>query len=279
MNKLTFILSVLLVIQIFFFFFFQTNNIKLKIQEIRDSHLAKITKGSKIIHLSDLHIKRYGSREKRLVKLLKSINADIIFITGDFISKNRGIKPCTDVINAFKGDSMVIGILGNSDHSYGSESIDTDLLVGELKRIGVVILINQSNKLTFKSDGDIKTPPLYIVGLDDNFLNYDNIFRAGTNVPQDSTRILLAHSPHIIEKIDTKGINLVLSGHTHGGQIVIPFIGPVYTNDPCRAKKRYVSGLYEDDEYTKLYVNRGIGTSNVPIRMFCRPEITLIKFI
>jgi predicted MPP superfamily phosphohydrolase len=118
---------------------------------------------------------------------------------------------------------------------------------------------------------------VYIVGLDDNYLFYDNIFKAMNNVPASSPKILLAHAPNIIDKIDVKGINLILSGHTHGGQINIPFIGALYLNPVSWSQRKIVAGLYNFE--TKVFVSKGVGTTLIPMMLFCRPEIVVLEFV
>lgn len=276
MKLLAKLLILILVLEIYGFFYLQTNHIILKTQQITDSELSKTLKDLKIVQISDLHIRRFGDREKRLVSFIKNINPDIIFITGDFAANNKGIQSCIELLEKFPVSSKTLAILGNNDHTYKSEAINTDLLIKELNKIGITVLINESVKITIEDKAKMIQSFFYVVGLDDNYLWLDDIFKAMENVPEGSPKILLAHAPNIVEKINTKGINLILSGHTHGGQIALPFIGALYTNPICNAKKKFVSGLYKED--TNLYVNRGIGTVEIPLRLFARPEITVFEF-
>jgi hypothetical protein len=105
----------------------------------------------------------------------------------------------------------------------------------------------------------------------------DDFFVATANLPSKSKEILLAHSPDIASKINLDNINLILSGHTHGGQVKLPFLGAIYTNRACNSAFKFVSGLYYYQN-VKVYVNRGIGTSFFPLRFLSRPEITVFKF-
>lgn len=276
MRKIKFILITILIFEIGYFFYRETNDIIVNTQEITDGALANILGDLRVIQISDLHIKKFGVREKRLIRLIDKINPDIIFITGDFISRNKAIKPCIKIVGQLVSKCPVIAVLGNGDHSYKKKFVDTEWLIKGLKEKGVKILVNESIRLTVKETGLETDNSLYIIGLDDNYRWLDDIFKATRNVPENSPKILLAHSPNIIEKINIKGINLILSGHTHGGQIVLPFIVAIYTNPVCNARKKFISGLYMED--TKLYVNRGIGTSGICLRLFCKPEITMFKF-
>lgn len=276
MKKLRIFLIGILLIEIVYFFYRETVSVKVETPLIESRELFEILNGLKVAQISDLHIKRVGIREKQLIDIINKINPDILFITGDFISDNEGIVPCLEILRSIAVGRTIIAILGNSDHSFEKKYINTGLLVQELKKIGIIVLRNESLKVTIRNKINRNTQILYIIGLDDNYLWFDDIFKAKRNVPESGVKILLAHSPHIIEKINTEGINLILSGHTHGGQIDLPLIGALYTNPVCNAKKKFISGLYSED--TKLYVNRGIGTSSLPLRIFCKPEITLFNF-
>lgn len=278
MKKLKIMLVIILIIEVGYFFYVETNDIVITTQEIQDFELQEVLGKLRVIQISDLHIKKIGSREKRLISLINKINPNIIFITGDFVSRNEGITPCIEVLKQITEKHLVVAIFGNSDHYHKDKAIDTELLVKGMEEIGMKVLVNESLKLTVKGTIPATNHSLYVVGLDDNYLWYDNIFKAMNNVPEDSPKILLAHCPNIIEKINTKGINLVLSGHSHGGQIVLPLVGALTTSAPCNAKKKFISGLYNDGS-SNLYVNRGIGTGGkIPMRLFCKPEITLFKF-
>ncbi len=255
------------------FLFQETNDIETTLVTIRNRKLAEAAGGARMAQITDLHISRLGSRERRLQNAIERLDPDVIFITGDLVASDAGIKPCIELIATMTKRRTVIAVLGNNDHSYRENRVDTKLLVRKLREAGARVLRNESVRL--QCDGT-ESPPLYVVGLDDNFLWYDDYFRAMTNVPAHVPKILLAHSPGIVEKIPAEEVDLVLSGHTHGGQIVLPFIGALYTNPSLLSWKRFVAGMYK--EGTTLYVNRGIGSAVLPVRLFSRPEITVFKF-
>jgi predicted MPP superfamily phosphohydrolase len=276
MKKLRIILFILLFAEIVYFFYLETNSIEITVQDIEDNELANVIGGVKVVHISDLHVKKAGRREKRLVELMRQIDPDIIFITGDFLLDNRLIEPCIETLRCLS-DYLVVAVLGNSDYLSNGKNVNTEVFVEEIRGMGIKVLMNEAIKVTISRPEYDDKSCVYIIGLDDNYLGFDDIFTAMNNVPGESPKILLAHTPNIVEKIKTDGINLILSGHTHGGQICLPFIGPVYYNGECNARKKYYSGLFKEDIF--LYVNRGIGTSLIPVRLFCRPEITVFRFI
>jgi hypothetical protein len=259
--------------ELVFFAYDQTTGIVVETPTIVDARLAAALGAARVVQISDLHITRPGRRERKLASTIERINPDIILITGDLVSGNDGIGSCRDLLRRLAVGRTVIAVLGNNDHRFREALIDTELLVRELRKAGVCVLVNGSVRLTVTAPGSV---PVYVVGLDDNFTGHDDIFKALENVPADAPKILLAHSPAINEKINSAGINLILSGHTHGGQIAVPFWGALYTNPVSRSRKKYVAGLYRDG--TQVYVNRGIGTVVVPLRLFSRPEVTLFHF-
>lgn len=276
MKKLTLLLLAVLIGEAILFMYKETTDIRIIPVQIKDLALKDVLNGIRVVQISDFHVKKYGSIEKKLLRIIKKISPDVIFVTGDFIESNAGIVPCIRVMKELTGLAVVIGVLGNSDYSNKKKAVDTKRLVDEMRTCGVKLLINESVRLIAKDAKHDKKKVLYIVGLNDNYLWKDDIFKAMRNVPVKGTKILLAHSPNIIEKINTEGINLILTGHTHGGQIVMPVFGALYLNPVCNARKLYKSGFYQED--TPLYVNRGIGTSLISLRMFCKPEVTLFTF-
>lgn len=133
----------------------------------------------------------------------------------------------------------------------------------------VHILLNE-NVAIYKNGS-----PIYIAGVDDPYIGYDNVESALRKIREEDVVILLAHSPQIIDKCIGK-VDLILSGHTHGGQVIIPFFGPLFVPLPYEYRK-FTYG-YFDFNRTKMFVSRGIGTSIFPIRFLCPPEIVIIEF-
>jgi uncharacterized protein len=128
------------------------------------------------------------------------------------------------------------------------------------------VLRNQSDSL------NVGGRQLWLLGVDDLYLDQDDLPAAMADVPKGATTILLCHSPDIAEEATAANIDLVLSGHTHGGQVRLPFLGPLVV--PIH-DTQYVAGLFTSG-HTQLYVNRGIGMVYPPIRFKARPEVTLL---
>lgn len=248
----------------------ELNRIDIKLKELPDEF-----DGLKILHISDLHLKGESDLTRIIKDVLDFIYADIGIVTGDFMDSWAGKTACSSILNNLNTRYGVYGVLGNHDHR-----LDVELLLKTLEGFGVKMLINKSDVIR------IKNIPLQMIGVDSGV--YDDPFMkskedlnlAMTNVAKDDFKILLSHSPDIFEKTPEVKINLVLSGHTHGGQIRLPIIGPIYTSSKYGSK--YASGLYERNG-TFMYVNRGIGSSKdslfpFPIRLNCPPEIAMIRF-
>ncbi len=218
-----------------------------------------------IAHISDLH---FGSSNNivygNVVSIVKSIKPSVIAITGDIVSKSEAEEESLKFIGKISKIAPVFIVWGNWDHwSLGSA---LKKFKGEVESLGEVrVLINENVELE---------KGFYLVGVDDPYIGYDDLGKAlnGTF----GIRILLAHSPQIIDK--AKGnTDFVLSGHTHGGQVVLPFVGPIFVPLP-RKFRNYVSGLYKVGN-TTMYVSRGVGTSILPVRFNCPPEIAVFTFL
>ena len=219
----------------------------------------------KIVQISDLHLKKIGKRERKLLKKIEEISPDFIFITGDFIDwRSRNLNSLEGFWRelSFDREGKVFGIYGNHDH----RNPEFKILKEILKRNKVRILDNESISLRRNNEF------IYLLGVDDPHLGYDNIEKTTKDLEKKRVSILLAHSPEIFRKVKDKRINLVLTGHTHGGQIDIPFISNLIL--PLKYDKKYKRGLFKE-EGKFLYVNRGIGTTVMPVRFNALPEITL----
>ncbi|MEW6623905.1 MAG: metallophosphoesterase [Bacillota bacterium] len=218
-----------------------------------------------ILHLSDLHSKLYGAKQKELLALINRYHYDMTAITGDLDSKSNP--------NAEPGIHLVEGLLskpvyfvpGNHDWATGYYFKDT------IRAMGVKILENAEQQF-FKNGESI-----WIVGVDDPYSGRADLTSALAHVNSQSPRILLAHAPEIYSKAVQEQIDLVLVGHTHGGQFRIPFVGAVVVpGQGFFPKLDY--GLYYSDQ-TTMVINAGLGESVLPIRFNSRPEIVFVTLI
>lgn len=232
---------------------------------IRDAPLARSLGGLKIIQISDIHLTRgITNREKDLIEKINALKPDFIFITGDFLDDLTQVDSAVELIRALHAKIGIWGVPGNTDHI----SIDGRALASALAPGGIQFLINEAQRVQ-TAVGKY----FWLVGVDENVYHRADLSQALARVPPGSPVLLLAHAPYIFEQAAERNINLVLAGHTHGGQVGIPFL--VRLSDYAN-RTPYMRGLFRKGS-TKLYVNRGIGMKTLPIRFLCRPEITVLE--
>ena len=227
----------------------------------------KALKGIKIVFASDFHIKFY--EEKRLQKIVKMINnesPDLILSTGDFFSgyKNKStlnIEKITKYLGELKSNYGFFTSLGNHDFYRGN-----DIVTKELEKEGITVLSNNHTSV------NIKDKTIYIAGVEDLKTGKPDVKKALENT--DGIKILLTHSPDVFKNVG-QDVNLTLAGHLHGGQVRFPFIGAVFC--PSEFGTKYAMGIFEENN-KKMVVTSGIGTSKLPIRFLCMPEIVVIEF-
>ncbi|WP_323702756.1 metallophosphoesterase [Mammaliicoccus sp. Dog046] len=231
---------------------------------------SQLKSNLKVVHISDLHIGYYSGIEDlhQLVLRINKLDADIVCFTGDCFDNIKFVPfDLNLVIPLFKTIQSNFGkffVPGN--HDYGSDGIETVIRI--MKQSDFHVLINE-HKLVKTPQGNI-----LIHGIDDICFgrpNFESSFEGYLH--NVDYRICLMHEPDKAHLIDPN-INLILSGHTHGGQVRLPFYGAIYT--PAFGKL-YKSGLYHLRKQQYLYVNRGIGVTRLPIRIFCSPEIAVFN--
>ncbi len=248
--------------------------------QVRDLHLSfpnlpPAFDGYTILHLSDLHITKLGKLERRVMEIIGGREVDTCFITGDVTAKPRASDVFRRVCSAIRHRDPIYMVLGNSEHK---PWIDTPTLVEVLKFEGLEMLINSS--AIIRRGGD----HIRVVGVDDAYSQLDDIDMAFKGVSENEFVVFLTHSPCVAPKGIEKGADLILAGHTHGGQVRFPFLGVIFTH--TRSHKALNDGLYTSDRLAKLlkadpghavlFVSRGIGTSRLHIRLLCPPEIVYI---
>lgn len=253
-----------LVVLTFYSFYIEPNQINVTDYTINDKDLS----GIKVVFAGDFHIKPHQKKRlKKIIELINNQNPDIVLSTGDFPSGH--IKaltmPIEDIAKEFKNITAKHGFytsLGNHDQYFG-----TDYIIKHLENNNIKVLYNSNTKIK------IKGKDLFIAGIQYKPKDKSIIEKSLENTKKPI--IMLTHSPDEITKMPDN-INLILAGHTHGGQIVLSFIGPVFT--ASKYYKKYVQGFI-DDNGKKLITTRGIGVSILPFRFNCPPEIVIINFI
>jgi predicted MPP superfamily phosphohydrolase len=223
--------------------------------------------GIRIAHFSDVHYGFYYGPEDlaRLVKTIAALNADLIVFTGDLFDGEviPFAEECTSLIKQLNAPLGKFASMGNHDYYTGSDRVYDVYEAG-----GFEVLRNRH--VTIQMSGQA----IQLAGVDDMLLGDPDLNLTLGRIDPATFTVLLAHEPEFADYHHPHSVDLQLSGHTHGGQIRIPLVGEIIT--PPGGKK-YVQGLYPLKEYERyIYTNRGIGTSHIPIRLFCRPEVTLL---
>ncbi|MDQ1003910.1 putative MPP superfamily phosphohydrolase [Neobacillus niacini] len=242
--------------------------------EIKHSLIPTSFNGIKIVQFSDTHLGfHYNVNQfKKLVERINQLEPDLIFFTGDLLDEPNKYDEINKVALILQQLNATIGkycIYGNHDHGgYGSE-IYRNLM--ELSNF--TVLLNES-LLIKQTDGS----SISLLGIDDRMLGRPDLKTAMKQVPEDSFKLLLSHAPDVADEALSYGIHWQLSGHSHGGQVKIPFVGALVI--PPFAQN-YPEGLYSIGENNplSLYVNRGIGTTRLPFRFMAKPELTVFTLI
>jgi uncharacterized protein len=234
-------------------------------QEMVIENLPDELDGLRILHISDLHAKKPVPRLNRAQKLIAGVDADLAVITGDFkhtfrTPDQKPLPALKRIIDAIHSRLGTYGIIGNKE--------DTDL-VPHLENLGVAMFENGTKKII------INNAPFWIIGVSNAqyYRKMPPIEQTLQHVEGEGFRLLLAHSPDILAKLTNQKIDLVLAGDTHGGQIHLPFIGPMKIKS--KISGHYVRGTIFQGN-TIMFISRGLGWSGLPVRLLCRPEISVI---
>ena len=241
----------------------EANSLSLERVEIRLKRLPKQLDGFKIIHLSDIHHSPFTGLEqiKRVVKVANRLKPDIFLLTGDYVSHDTEyIGPVAAVLGKLKAKYGIYACLGNHDHWTDAELV-THLFRGE----GINMLVNEG--LRFEARG----ASFWLAGVDDYMVGETDVPAALRGSFPDEMKLLLAHNPIIFRESARAGVDLTLSGHTHGGQIKV-------RSDEKRIlpQRKLKAGLHAKRN-SQIYITRGIGTVVVPMRYQCPPEISLLE--
>lgn len=221
--------------------------------------------GFRIAQVSDLHHSLIVPQAdiESVMRLTQSLNADLIALTGDYTTaRTRYIEPCAELLGHLSAPAGVWAVLGNHDHY-----TDAELTTRALTRARINVLNNANTRLTRGG------ATLQLAGVDDWSWGQSDFARALHGLDARRPTILLSHQPIVLDLLPAAGVSLILSGHTHGGQLRLPFVGaPVrFINE-----FKYLRGHYQRGA-TQLYVSRGTGTVGLPVRLGARPEIAVLR--
>ncbi len=257
------------------FLIWQNNDVVVTKYEYVGKRLPKGFNGLKILHISDLHNKNFGGR---IFDKIKDINPDIIVITGDLIDRRRtNISVAAELVKNMAKTAPVYYASGNHEQLSGRYSEIRDTLIG----LNVNVLDNSC--ILLNKNGDV----ISVSGIIDPSVNFGNknynpkrnivYVKSSINEAVEDKKlfnILLSHRPEYFDVYEEEEVDLVFSGHAHGGQIRIPFLGGILSPDQGFFPE-YSEGMHSLDE-TTMVVSRGLGNSLFPFRVFNRPELVVV---
>ncbi|HEX7997211.1 MAG TPA: metallophosphoesterase [Pyrinomonadaceae bacterium] len=233
-------------------------------QTIRLRRLPNALDSLRIVQLSDIHLSPFTGSAQILqaIETANSLEPDIIALTGDYVSHERAYAaPCAELMGRLRARYGVYAVLGNHDH-WTDAPLITDLFRAE----GVRVLINEG--MRFEQKG----ASFWLAGVDDTMVGLEDLPLALAGARKSEMKLLLAHNPTILRRAARAGVDLVLSGHTHGGQVA----WRSERNASGRPRRRLLKGLGSRAD-TQIYVTRGLGTVVLPIRYGCPPEVSHLE--
>lgn len=241
------------------------HDVRVRRPEITIPALPAAFDGFRIAQISDLHCGPFasGRRVAAWVARVNGLEADVVAVTGDLIASGaRFVSVVARELGGLRARDGVFASMGN--HDYFTEG---DAMADALAAAGLSVLRNTGVEL---ERGGAK---IFLAGVDDTWTGRDDLTAALAARPAGMPTVLLAHDPALFSEAAARGVALTLSGHTHGGQLGVPFFSKRW--NLARVITRFTTGLYQDGAAT-LYVTRGLGTTGVPIRLLVPPEITVL---
>jgi uncharacterized protein len=240
----------------------------------------KLNKPITILHLSDIHFVKSIGFKHYFFQKLSMLNPDLIVVTGDVIDTNGGIETAKKYLSGLRARFGTYLVLGNHDYYdyHAKDNLryyfgggrkapnhnDLERFIKAMEDIGIRVLVNDSLKI------DVHGTPVLIAGTDDPVTQRVDFEKTLHDLSPKTFNLLLMHQLDGVLMLSHKGVDLVLSGHTHGGQIRLPFLGPIYCD--TRLPRKYVNGL-NDYKGMNVFVSHGMGQGRfLRPRLFCRPE-------
>ncbi|MCL0101463.1 metallophosphoesterase [Dehalococcoidia bacterium] len=236
--------------------------------------------GLTILHISDLHIRKTPTPPEHFLRRASKVAADLVVMTGDFVADPDGIDRCVEVLGPLIRDRVIYGVPGNHERAvYGPgmplkkkfnvrRRLATAEIVEPLRRAGLTMLVNTSIKIPYNGTY------LTLVGIDDMFNGAADVAKAFDGIELTNSVVLLSHSPDILPDAVKRTVALVLSGHTHGGQVAFPPFGTPTTATKISLERP--SGVIRRGA-TTMHISPGLGVSFPPVRFLARPELTLLE--
>ncbi len=241
----------------------EANSLSIEKIDIKLPRLPKKLDGFRLVHLSDIHHSPFTNLEhiSRAVKVANRLKPDMFVLTGDYVShESEYIEPVAEVLGQLSSEFGTFACLGNHDHW-----TDAELVTSSFRRANINVLINEGFRFTARDSS------LWLCGVDDYMVGKTDLKSALHGSFADEMKLLLAHNPVIFRQAARFDVDLVLSGHTHGGQVKLRD-----EDKRILPQRKLKNGLHRRRD-SQIYITRGIGTVVLPIRYQCPPEISLIE--
>ena len=271
-STLVFLLLIFLVLVGMAKAYYDTNTIEVRYYEITSGSLGEALAGLKVAFLTDLHIKKVGVRENKTLEILQKEKPDAILLGGDLIGFKSQYAPLMAFLSKLEAPHGIYAVLGNTEYSNenGSCVLCHKEKLRDLKQYAHTVFLRNSSILL-----KVKGKAINIAGLDDPVRGKADIDKTLRTVDSNHPTILLSHSPEMFDEVSSREVDMVLSGHTHGGQLFITkYLRKIFPFDPAL---EFLEGFFQKGR-APMYVSRGLGTSYLPFRFGVKPEITFFRF-
>jgi predicted MPP superfamily phosphohydrolase len=236
-------------------------------REVALRRLPRALDGLRVVQLSDVHNGPFTGpgQIERAVEQANRLDPDLVALTGDYVSHEREYAaPCAEILGRLRARCGVYAVLGNHDHW-----VDAPLITDLFRAEGIRVLVNEGMRFEHPERGGAH---FWLAGVDDTMTGQEDLPLALAGSRAHELKILHAHNPLVLRRAAREGVDLVLAGHTHGGQVT----WRSETSRSGRPRRRLLRGLGRQGD-TQIYVSRGLGTVVLPVRYGCPPEVTLLE--
>ena len=261
------LILMLIIIILIPFCLYQNKHLVITTYTYESEKLGAELDGYRIVQISDLHNATFGKGNKKLLKTIRSCSPDIIVITGDLVDSNHtNVERAVAFVKEAVKIAPVYYVTGN--HEYWLDPSENEQMMQGILAAGACDLDDEAVRIE-KGDSSF-----LLVGLDDQHLS-DETLKNLLQEQKNELSIVLAHEPQYLQNYANAGADLVLTGHAHGGQIRLPFVGGIVAPDQGFLPE-YTSGKYNSTD-TEMIVSRGLGNSIIPVRLFNYPEVVCVE--
>lgn len=261
------IILILIIIILIPFCLYQNKHLVITTYTYESEKLGADLDGYRIVQISDLHNAEFGKENKKLLEIIRSCSPDIIVITGDLVDSNHtNVERAVAFVKEAVKIAPVYYVTGN--HEYWLDPSENEQMMQGILAAGAYDLDDEAVRIE-KGDSSFM-----LAGLDDQHLS-DETLKSLLQEQKNELFIVLAHEPQYLQNYANAGADLVLTGHAHGGQIRLPFVGGIVAPDQGFLPE-YTSGQYNSAD-TEMIVSRGLGNSIIPVRLFNYPEVVCVE--